>query len=472
MSELMSCPFGCGFGTVAKDDTLALHVEQFHSDGPSPFVVNGDVNGLQAPDAAARSSEEFQYVECPIDACGEIVTMAELNDHVELHAFEEAGGANTDAGAAAAPVALDRAQNNHGNNGYVSPYSNNRNQENIPPENNRPREEPSPSRGEKLKETIQQWKNILKMPSPRKRDRSADSADKRRRLGKAELGKYAHEDKMPGWLVSLLQKEGQVIGEGVIPVLAQLLRQTHTTAYAYLCHPSVWHVSKLRWEGGFCGYRNIQMMCSYIISTGSDEVNMQGSLPSIFAIQDYIENAWDLGINARGRIETGGIRGTRKYIGTPEAQAMFTSLEIPCDVQGFKNTRPGVAEGQLLEYVESYFLSGDFDPEDRIRCTKLPPIYFQHRGHSLTIVGLERRMDGSVDLLIFDPVFRDSPSITKYIGRSSFRHPSPDNALNLYRRGNRYLRKYHEFEVLRLSDRPTERPIEQTTEQHPKSSMA
>jgi len=43
-----------------------------------------------------------------------------------------------------------------------------------------------------------------------------------------------------------------------------------------------------------------------------------GKLPSIFQIQDYIEGAWDHGINVQGRIETGGIRGTRKYIGTPE----------------------------------------------------------------------------------------------------------------------------------------------------------
>jgi hypothetical protein len=43
--------------------------------------------------------------------------------------------------------------------------------------------------------------------------------------------------------------------------------------------------------------------------------------PSIFQIQDLIENAWDNGFNAQGRVETGGIRGTRKYIGTPEVSS-------------------------------------------------------------------------------------------------------------------------------------------------------
>jgi hypothetical protein len=46
--------------------------------------------------------------------------------------------------------------------------------------------------------------------------------------------------------------------------------------------------------------------------------HFDAKLPSIFQIQDFIEQAWDHGINAQGRVETGGIRGTRKYIGTPE----------------------------------------------------------------------------------------------------------------------------------------------------------
>jgi hypothetical protein len=72
-------------------------------------------------------------------------------------------------------------------------------------------------------------------------------------------------------------------------------------------------------RGGFCGYRNIQMMTSYIIGVESQGYeHFNGKIPTIFDIQDYIENAWDMGINSQGRIETGGIRGTRKYIGTPD----------------------------------------------------------------------------------------------------------------------------------------------------------
>lgn len=72
-------------------------------------------------------------------------------------------------------------------------------------------------------------------------------------------------------------------------------------------------------EGGFCGYRNIQMMISFIRNTKSDGFeHFMENIPSILKLQDAIETAWDSGINDFGRIETGGIRGTRKFIGTSE----------------------------------------------------------------------------------------------------------------------------------------------------------
>lgn len=40
--------------------------------------------------------------------------------------------------------------------------------------------------------------------------------------------------------------------------------------------------------------------------------------PSVLELQDMIERAWDMGFNSHGRIVTGGIRGTRKHIGTSE----------------------------------------------------------------------------------------------------------------------------------------------------------
>ncbi|KAK7757264.1 hypothetical protein SLS62_000813 [Diatrype stigma] len=84
-----------------------------------------------------------------------------------------------------------------------------------------------------------------------------------------------------------------------------------------------------RSEGGFCGYRNIQMMASYIVGSGGPGADrLHGRVPSIFRIQDYIEAAWDAGINAHGRVETGGVKGTRKYIGTSEASFSLLLIDV------------------------------------------------------------------------------------------------------------------------------------------------
>lgn len=144
---------------------------------------------------------------------------------------------------------------------------------------------------------------------------------------------------MPGWLRKQLEfgakvtiynrinLDGRLIRvetvanevQGIIPVLAQLLEQDYDLSRAYLCHPDVTHVVKMAKEGGFCGYRNIQMLISYIRDARSQgHKHFFGRLPSVISLQDMIESAWDRGFNPTGRIETGGIRGTRKYIGTPE----------------------------------------------------------------------------------------------------------------------------------------------------------
>jgi hypothetical protein len=120
-----------------------------------------------------------------------------------------------------------------------------------------------------------------------------------------------------------LIKQEQVQNEtpGIIPILAQLSALDRNVEEAYYCHPSVVHVGKTPKEGSFCGYRNIQMLLSYIQGAkaqGHEE--FPGRMPGILKLQEIIEDAWDKGINHVGKVQTGGIRDTRKYIGTPEVR--------------------------------------------------------------------------------------------------------------------------------------------------------
>ena len=66
----------------------------------------------------------------------------------------------------------------------------------------------------------------------------------------------------------------------------------------------------------------------------------------------------------------------------------------------------------------------------------------------MTIVGFEKKRDGSKNLIVFDPMFHDNSTVTKLIGKN-FIHKHPDEVLRAYRRGLKYLKKYDEFELLK-----------------------
>ncbi|KAL2178941.1 peptidase family C78-domain-containing protein [Thermothelomyces heterothallicus CBS 202.75] len=449
--KAMACPF-CGWTNPDGEYEMLLHLETYHAEGEDASFRQEQGSVSENPE----SGENISYVECPIDGCEEILPLQELDYHLELHS-EESGGCTTKELDPVTPAEPDphpgpsrahRAAQRH--------------------RQSDPRSEANERHGKQAKEAGLEkataiWKRLLKIPvftsesvhmrTPLQNEQLPNKHSPHgKRLGKAHLGKYAHESRMPEWLVSLLKREGQVTSQGVISVLAVLLEQSPSTEHAYLCHPRLQHVSKLKREGGFCGYRNIQMLASYIIEVKSKgHEHFCGTIPSIFQIQEWIETAWDLGINSQARLETGGIRGTRKYIGTPEAVAVFRLLNIPCEPHGIKFSEPGKSEAHLMEYVENYFQLGVQDPTQRVHITNLPPIYFQHLvGHSLTIIGFEKLKNGTKQLLVFDPSFHDSSYIIRLIGQTSFKHPAPDLALRAYRRGNDYLKRHRSFELVKL----------------------
>ncbi|KAG6000998.1 hypothetical protein E4U21_004791 [Claviceps maximensis] len=259
---------------------------------------------------------------------------------------------------------------------------------------------------------------------------------------------------MPSRLARKLRAGGQECTDDVILDLIWLAERSPSIGYAYFCNPCVQHVSKLRQEGGFCGYRNIQCLISYIISTRTSGHQIFGnSIPSIFQIQDLIERAWDMGFNSNGRLETGGIRGSRKYIGTSEAQALFNSVSIPCVVKAFRGVKNGNTCQELFNEIEAYFKKArGTNDQSKIWSTDLPPIYLQYQGHSLTVVGFEKNMENKSCLYVFDPSVRN-PKATKKHNRSDRLEndkPKIESIMRLYRRGEDHLGKHDSFELLFL----------------------
>ncbi|KAL8973295.1 MAG: hypothetical protein Q9197_002409, partial [Variospora fuerteventurae] len=408
------CPL-CTFSS-SSPYFLTQHVEAVHPEKDEPpFVSRHFLDVDQADDGGCEvvttcgGAPSPHYIECE---CGEAILLSEFDDHVQLHAAESAamavgtaqlpvGGTSSSSQQCrawpliAAPVEpMDRRSASSGGNNVDSPSHSN---------GASPSKSQHSSRINQAKQTytVKEWIDLLPAPNASlSRTKAYTTAPKNaRRLGKAELGPYAHEEQMPAWLHRHLERGAKVsvvnqispCGRslrlevvanecpGILQVLAQLCEQDCMLSKVYLCHPGVQHIFKTAKEGGFCGYRNIQMMISYIQAAraqGYDCFNCR--IPSILDLQELIESAWDRGINAVGKVETGGIRGTRKYIGTPEAQTLLVSLMIGCEASAFNDAENPPAFRKLYEEVERYFVGHSSPSPEKVCRTSLPPIYFQH----------------------------------------------------------------------------------------------
>ena len=130
---------------------------------------------------------------------------------------------------------------------------------------------------------------------------------------------------MPESIFNLLAAEDGISNTlNPLPMVASLLQEdlAGRDGKVYLCSPTVIQVWKLKQEGAhFCGYRNLQMLLHSIDADYKESLPPRDSGPAIYTIaevQDMIEVAWDRGFNAHGRVQTGGVKGTRKHVGTSE----------------------------------------------------------------------------------------------------------------------------------------------------------
>lgn len=129
---------------------------------------------------------------------------------------------------------------------------------------------------------------------------------------------------------------------------------------------------------------------------------------------------------------------------------MFTSLGITCCPHPFNRSDGLQTQNRLLDFVEDYFKAGvpEGPLNPRVSRTQKPPIYFQHSGHSMTIVGIERTLDGVRNLLVFDPFFTPSAPMKNLIGVTPRGRFDSGMLLRAYRRRMNYLQKYKEFELI------------------------
>ena len=450
-SESLNCPF-CSV-QQAEFGQLQLHIARKHPDTDtksrkSPELTDAEVAQLLAFDEAGIPSElafettdssptppdSEQWIECP---CGERIPLEDHDLHAHMHDLENMGteatrepASDSDSPTQSTTQPLHKRSTS---NGRLFPLFD-----------------------------VANWK---------KQSTSGAAESKTgTRLGKSELGPYAYENQMPDHLRRLIQSTpstSQYLTYNGFELRVDILQNETTnlvttlkklseadrsirSGAGHFCHPGVNHVGKLPREGGFCGYRNIQMLISYIRSCkeAPGHAKFGGKLPTIIQLQDMIENAWSHGYNSNGKLETGGIRGTRKHIGTSEAQALFQRFNIPCEAEAIRTQGGHKAADQLIERMKLHFSVSDS-----------PPVYLQHKGHSMTVVGWEddsRSSNGPREsygvLIIFDPMFNVSKGLKALAARGG-RYERETALLRAHRYGRGHFKRYNEFELLIL-DRP------------------
>lgn len=462
--EVLTCPF-CDYKET-NDYQMLLHVEVFHSEnGDSPFAVKDEREAAkqaqqtlqETPDDSGRSTPSpIEFVQCPYH-CGEQVAANDLQFHTDFHLAEDM--ANHDA------AVIDVS-----NNFSTDISTAIRNHDQVLSEVQTPLKE---------KRWMTSLKDMFSTPrlsliSPKRATRAEVGVV--RRLGVAELGPFAHEKRMPNWLIRLLEDGAKVtvtnrIGHdgrlikvetisnetpNLIPVLARLSFLDRKIARAFYCNPFIRHVAKLDKEGGFCGYRNIQMLISYIRDAqapGHEHFDHK-RLPSILKLQDMIECAWDAGYNSSGRTETGGIRLTRKYIGTPEAQALLLSLGLSAEAVAFTSKSKDEAYTSMIEAICNHFDDGtETANPDKVIITDKPPLFFQHQGHSMTVVGVEIDVKHQANLVVFDPMYKPARQLKDLAlnNKLTFTTFTPEKLLRAHRRDEKYLGRYKAFEMIKVN---------------------
>lgn len=460
MAGEASCPF-CGIRH--SEYMIQLHIETYHgetSSTSSDDSVPSSSNVASSCSSVVSPATVDSRTRCTRPGCGQYVNLSQIDGHLALHEslrhkVRSEGRPRAASRAPDSPAKLQvhspsllRDPRSIGLLRYFSGSS------------SYGTSSSSSSRPSSLNSRVPPRVKMLRQPQ------------KPGRLGKRELGPYAFEEAMPDHVrrhlindaqprtVNQIRSDGRLEQRiiipnetpGLIPILADLCNIEQNTATTYLCDPSVRHIHKIQCDGNFCGYWNIQVLLTYL-RRHHPGLRGMNYLPDVLLIQDTIERAWENGICIYGGVETGGIRGSRKWIGTHEALAYFTQMGIRVEALSFREDEhdgggdlAGVA---LLDHVEAYFMGGleTARRQGSSHVTGLPPIYLQRFGHSMSIVGLERLKDGHRNLLVFDSSFSTSNAVDRLLdGKRA--QAAPGALLKPYRRSDDSLARWEEFEII------------------------
>ncbi|OAV89498.1 hypothetical protein PTTG_08691, partial [Puccinia triticina 1-1 BBBD Race 1] len=121
--------------------------------------------------------------------------------------------------------------------------------------------------------------------------------------------------------------------------------------------------------------------------------------------------------------------GKKQWIGTTEVYVALCRLGLRCQIVDFPSpSGPNGQHTKLMQWIENYFRSAS-NPADKgpsaITTTTRFPLYFQHDGHSRTIIGIETDAKLQPQLLILDPAKKVAPPLRKLSEQMSAAESAP-----------------------------------------------
>lgn len=161
------------------------------------------------------------------------------------------------------------------------------------------------------------------------------------------------EDYTRSLMISQICEPSVYVDEGLMQLLQSCYEEDHKqTSAMVLFSGCIEHFESRVMEdlGWGCGWRNIQMLCSYLLvqDTAMKEALFGGAgfIPNIFAMQRWLEIAWAKGFDVAGAdYFDWKISGTEKWIGTTECAALLRSFGVRAWIVDFQAVAKGKKDG-------------------------------------------------------------------------------------------------------------------------------
>lgn len=255
-------------------------------------------------------------------------------------------------------------------------------------------------------------------------------------------------------LSSQIQENFYKVEAGLISLLRRCLelesKQSISIISGYVDHFRTIESEDIGWG---CGWRNIQMLSSHLLSRRENAKGVIfggcGFVPDISSLQRWLEIAWERGFDKSGSSHFDDkIYGKRNWIGTTECATLFRSFGLRAKIVDFDGeglykrssslgslgakvsgpmdkylsregpetdtgtssvTRSVKGQHVLIDWVWNYFSDKRVIKlgNNRIIESGKAPLYFQHQGHSRTIVGIQVKHNKKgaklYNLLVLDP---------------------------------------------------------------------